>query len=240
MSGIVDGNNVFERLAHPSFWEHVRTGAHSRPPNDFLAEASARVRHSFRGPVTYASCRSKRATGAASISSASIRVARRESRTDFPRPCSGSSPTIDRWRSPSFCCCTYRGAADAGGRGFAILDLPTGNVDGTPPRLNSEYLRNDAEQAGSARCGLPPRSVGPPAARHAVSGHALGADGVVYKRRRRLLRAGAAQLTRLSGFARQLHAVSTLRLLSRASDDVVNGAVACFSVILAWLTGSSP
>ena len=55
MAGIVEGNSVFERLEHPSFWERVRSGAHNAPLNAFLAEANDRVRQVFGGSVTYAS-----------------------------------------------------------------------------------------------------------------------------------------------------------------------------------------
>jgi hypothetical protein len=46
-----------------------------------------------------------------------------------------------------FGCCTYRGAADAGGRGFAILDISAQDKQSTPPRLNGPYIRDEAEQA---------------------------------------------------------------------------------------------
>jgi hypothetical protein len=46
-----------------------------------------------------------------------------------------------------FGCCTYRGAADAGGRGFAILDISAPGRNSTPPRLNGPYVRDEAEQA---------------------------------------------------------------------------------------------
>ena len=46
-----------------------------------------------------------------------------------------------------FGCCTYLGAADAGGRGFAILDISAHDRDSTPPRLNGSYIRDESEQA---------------------------------------------------------------------------------------------
>lgn len=46
-----------------------------------------------------------------------------------------------------FGCCTYRGAAAAGGRGFAILDITAPGLNSTPPRLNGRYVRDEAEQA---------------------------------------------------------------------------------------------
>jgi hypothetical protein len=41
-----------------------------------------------------------------------------------------------------FGCCTYRGAEDAGGQGWAIVD-----VTQMPPRLNGDYQRDEAVQA---------------------------------------------------------------------------------------------
>jgi hypothetical protein len=46
-----------------------------------------------------------------------------------------------------FGCCTYRGAAAAGGRGFAILDITAPGRNSTPPRLNGRYVRDESEQA---------------------------------------------------------------------------------------------
>jgi hypothetical protein len=39
------------------------------------------------------------------------------------------------------------GAADAGGRGFAILDISAGDRQSTPPCLNDRYVRDETEQA---------------------------------------------------------------------------------------------
>jgi len=46
-----------------------------------------------------------------------------------------------------FGCCTYRGAADAGGMGWAIVDLDIAELGKRPPELNGEYVRDEAEQA---------------------------------------------------------------------------------------------
>jgi hypothetical protein len=44
MRGIVQGDNLFERMANPSFWGTVRSGAHNAPLNAFLSRAAAVVR----------------------------------------------------------------------------------------------------------------------------------------------------------------------------------------------------
>jgi len=46
-----------------------------------------------------------------------------------------------------FGCCTYQGAADAGGRGFAILDISAQDQQSAPARLKGPYVRAEAEQA---------------------------------------------------------------------------------------------
>jgi hypothetical protein len=46
-----------------------------------------------------------------------------------------------------FGCCTWRGAADAGGMGWAIVDLDDAALGERPPRLNGHYVRDEVEQA---------------------------------------------------------------------------------------------
>jgi len=147
MAGIVEGGSVFERLEHPDFWARVRAGEHNGPLNAFLAEAAGRVREVFHGPVTYASVPLETVDW---------------SRFDFVSvDLYRGAEVKDRFTSvlqryfgfgrpvaiTEFGCCTYRGAADAGGRGFAILDISAHDRDSTPARLNGRYVRDEAEQA---------------------------------------------------------------------------------------------
>jgi hypothetical protein len=146
MSGIVEGNSVFERLEHPSFWEHVRSGDHNEPLNAFLAEANDCVREVFRGSVTYASVPFETVNWSPFdfVSVDLYREARiREGFADILRRFFVHDLPV---AITEFGCCTYRGAADAGGRGFAILDI-TGGRDSTPAKLSGEYLRDEGEQA---------------------------------------------------------------------------------------------
>jgi hypothetical protein len=55
MQGIVEGDNIVERMAHPDFWETIKTGGHNKKLNTFLANATSAVRQVFHGKVTYAS-----------------------------------------------------------------------------------------------------------------------------------------------------------------------------------------
>jgi hypothetical protein len=147
MADIIEGGSVFERLEHPDFWERVRAGEHNGPLNAFLAEATERVREVFHGPVTYASVPLETVEWSRFdfVSVDLYRDARIKDRfTDvlhryfaFERPVAITE----------FGCCTYRGAADAGGRGFAILDISAQDRQSTPPRLNGPYIRDESEQA---------------------------------------------------------------------------------------------
>jgi hypothetical protein len=55
MKGIVPGNTFMKRLRNPSLRETIKAGEHNKPLNAFLARASEGVRHVFHGQVTYAS-----------------------------------------------------------------------------------------------------------------------------------------------------------------------------------------
>src|SRR5258708_18680522 len=147
MAGIVEGTSVFERLEHPDFWKRAQAGEHNGPLNAFLAEAAERAREVFHGPVTYASVPLETVDWSRFdyVSVDLYLGAQLKDRfTDvlhryfaFGRPVAITE----------FGCCTYRGAADAGGRGFAILDISAQDRQSTPPRLHGPYIRDDAEQA---------------------------------------------------------------------------------------------
>jgi hypothetical protein len=147
MAGIVEGGSVFERLEHPHFWARIQAGEHNGPLNTFLAEAAERVRSVFHGPVTYASVPLETVDWSRFdvVSADLYRDARIKER--FPgllhRYFAHGRPVA----ITEFGCCTYRGAADAGGRGFAILDISAPGQNSTPPRLNGPYVRDEAEQA---------------------------------------------------------------------------------------------
>lgn len=142
MQGIVEGRNVLERLGNPSFWDYVRSGAHNEALSSFLAKAAKVVRERFGGEITYASVPLEAVEWELFdfVSVDLYREARiRESYRDLLR----------RWfvfgrpvAVTEFGCCTYHGAADAGGRGWAIVDPSQ-----SPPRWLGEYVRDEAEQA---------------------------------------------------------------------------------------------
>ena len=53
MKGILEGDNFFERMNNPSFWQSIREGKHNEPLNAFLGKANSAVRQVFHGQVTY-------------------------------------------------------------------------------------------------------------------------------------------------------------------------------------------
>ena len=147
LGGIVEGDSVFERLNHQTFWEQVRSGAHNTKLNAFLAEATERVRNVFHGLITYASVPLETIDWSPFdiVSVDLYRDARLRDR--FGEILGRYLAHERRVAITEFGCCTYRGAADAGGRGFEILDYSVSRRDSAPPRLKGAYTRDEAEQA---------------------------------------------------------------------------------------------
>jgi hypothetical protein len=147
MQGIVEGKTVFDRMNNPSFWEHVRSGAHNAPLNEFLAKANDAVRQAFHGSVTYASVPLEPVNwDLFDIVSVDLyRDVRIKDRfTDLlQRYFTHDRPVVITETG----CCTYRGAAEAGGMGWAIVGLDIAQLGTRPPELNGDYIRDEAEQA---------------------------------------------------------------------------------------------
>jgi hypothetical protein len=133
---------VLERLENPSFWETVRSGAHNAPLNAFLSKANQAVRQHFKGKVSYASAPLE--TVGWGLFDFVCTDLYRDARTReifaslLGRFFAYHRPVV----ITEFGCCTYRGAAGAGGMGWAILDN-----EKTSPQLKGEYVRDEAEQA---------------------------------------------------------------------------------------------
>lgn len=147
MRGILEGDTFLERFQSPSFGERVRSGAHNAPLDGFLAKANEVVRQVFKGAVTYASVPLETVDWSRFdlVAVDLYRDARiRDRFTDLLRPYFTHDRAVV---ITEFGCCTYRGAADAGGMGWAIVDLDIAQLGKQPPRLNGHYLRDEAEQA---------------------------------------------------------------------------------------------
>lgn len=142
MQDIVAGKSVLERLRDPANWELLRTGAHNAPLNSFLARANQATRRVFRGAVTYASIPFERVdwTRFDIVSTDLYRDAR------FRDQFTGVIRRFLAYEKPVVVtetgCCTYRGAAHAGGHGWEIVDY-----EKMPPQLKRDYVRDEGEQA---------------------------------------------------------------------------------------------
>ncbi len=147
MQGILEGDTFLERFQSPSFWERIRSGDHNAPLDAFLAKANDAVRQVFNGTVTYASVPLETVDWSRFdvVAVDLYRDARiRDQFTNLLRRFfTHDRPVV----ISEFGCCTYRGAADAGGMGWAIVDLDIADLGKQPPRLNGQYVRDEAEQA---------------------------------------------------------------------------------------------
>lgn len=142
MPGILPGAHFSQRIGAPTFLEQVGAGAHNAPLNAFLAKATTTARHSFRGPLTYASAPLESVDW--TLFDVVCVDAYRDSRTRTT-----FAQTLDpyfAWDLPVVVsetgCCTYQGAEDAGGMGWAIIDYKS-----SPPRVDGDHVRDERLQA---------------------------------------------------------------------------------------------
>lgn len=161
MRGFVEGDNVFDRMSNPSFWQNVTAGTHNAPLNAFLAKANEAARRVFRGQVVYFSVPFEQVdwgpfdfVGVDHYRDARIR--------DVYGKMVGSYLAHDK---PvivgEFGCCTYRGAEKLGGSGFAVmfgmladylgpgvkLPRPFSDLIKIPTKVDGHYVRDEALQA---------------------------------------------------------------------------------------------
>ncbi len=160
MKGIVEGENVFERLNNPAFRESVRLGKYNEPLNDFLEKANKAVREGFHGEVTYCSVPFERVKWSM-FDYAGIDLYRDgRSREIYDRilqniPGFGKPVVIGE-----FGCCTYKGAEMLGGSGFMIMFGMMKNLQPTLvlpklfsdmisviPQVDGHYVRDEGLQA---------------------------------------------------------------------------------------------
>ena len=147
MRGILPGDTFLERLQNLSSWDRIRSGAHNGPLDAFLAKANDAVRQVFKGSVTYASVPLETVEWSRFdvVAVDLYRDARiRDRFTDLVRRYfAHGRPVV----ITEFGCCTYQGAADAGGMGWAIVDLDITELGKRPPQLKGHYVRDEGEQA---------------------------------------------------------------------------------------------
>jgi hypothetical protein len=140
--GFLPGNNVLERLAHPSLWKTLKAGKHNPPLNAFLAATTSQVREVFRGPVTYASVGIETVDWTPFDFVGVDLYREKRMREMYPK-------LIERYLSfgkpvanMEFGCCTFKGAEDLGGRGWDIVDWSK-----VPPQLKGNFVYDQTTQA---------------------------------------------------------------------------------------------
>jgi hypothetical protein len=145
-SGFLPGDTLVERLPLLTSPDRLRAALPSVPAriNDLLGRAVALVRARFAGRISYASLPFEGVDWtpfdivSTDAGYRSIEVADRFRESIRAFVAQGKPAAVTE-----FGCCTYRGAADRGGRGDQIVEWEGGRA----VRLNGEYVRDEAEQA---------------------------------------------------------------------------------------------
>jgi hypothetical protein len=143
MNGLLEGGTFRGRLAHPGVFDALRSGAHNEPLNAFLAQAAGAARQAFHGEISYASVTAERVDWSL-FDVVGVDLYREAAN---PHQFTYALKQHRSYDMPlvitEFGCCTFRGAAGLGARGWEIIDAST-----LPPRLNGDYVRDEGEQAG--------------------------------------------------------------------------------------------
>lgn len=161
MQGIVEGDNFFQRMNNPSFWENIKSGRHNKALNTFLSRANDAVRHVYHGEVTYFSVPLETVdwspfdfVGVDFYRDARIRDVYGKMVRSY---LAFNKPVV----IGEFGCCTYRGAEMLGGNGFIVtfgmmadylgprIALPRGIADMLKiiPRVDGHFIRDEGLQA---------------------------------------------------------------------------------------------
>jgi hypothetical protein len=147
MHGLVRGADAFARMktfsSMPRLLANVAVkGSWNRNLNRFLAAAAAAVREQFEGQVTYASGPWEQVDWT-DLDIVAVDLYRDAGNAavfrDKLRPYLGHGKPV---AITEFGCCTYQGAGDKGGMGWAVVDR-----DATPPLLTPGLVRDEHEQA---------------------------------------------------------------------------------------------
>lgn len=147
MKGLVDGNTAFERInTFMKPWRLLKStilkGPFNKRLNTFLAKASAVIREHFHGQLTYASGPWENVdwsifdmVGVDYYREAMNKNTYREKLNAYFKY---GKPVVIL----EFGCCTYKGAEDKGGYGWAIVDRSK-----TPHQLKGDFVRDEGVQA---------------------------------------------------------------------------------------------
>jgi hypothetical protein len=143
-AGFIPGADSYARMAtlaspDPQVWAALADVPAQL--NEFLAEAAATVRKQFGGAVSYASAPWEDIDWSP-FDYVAVDAYRDAGNADAYRDhlralVAPGKPVV----ATEFGCCTYRGAGQRGGMGWAIVDRKS-----DPPRLDGDYLRDEREQ----------------------------------------------------------------------------------------------
>lgn len=147
MKGLVDGDTAFDRInTFMKPWRLLKStllkGSFNKRLNAFLLKATTVIRENFHGQLTYASG-SWEDVDWTLFDMVGI---------DYYREAHNKNSYLEKLRAYfkhgkpvvilEFGSCTYQGAEDKGGYGWAIVDRSK-----TPSRLKGEYIRDEGVQA---------------------------------------------------------------------------------------------
>jgi hypothetical protein len=144
--GFLPGSTIYERIGGLGTWGPELKSAFAALPgklNGFLAETATAARRRFGGPVTYASGIWE------PVDWAPFDIAAVDAYRDADN--AGNFAELLRKQVgkgrplvvTEYGCCTYQGAGARGGMGWAIIEK---DADADPPRLDGDYVRDEAEQ----------------------------------------------------------------------------------------------
>lgn len=161
MQGIIEGNNVFERMNSPSFMETIKSGRHNLILNKFLESVVLQVKEHFHGPLAYFSVPIERVQWE-NFDFVGVDLYRDERIKDrfgelIRSYLSHGKPLIIGETG----CCTYQGAEKLGGTGFIIsfgimtdyfdekIEPPQGMAEmlSLAKKIDGHYVRDEALQA---------------------------------------------------------------------------------------------
>jgi len=160
MQGFVEGDNVFQRMNSPTFWEIVKAGKHNGPLNDFLSRANDSVRRVFHGQVTYFSVPLETVEWGI-FDFVGVDFYRDARILDsYGHLVEGYLAQKKPVMIGEFGCCTFQGADKLGGNGFMIVfgmmqdflqdrKLPpiVSQMIQVAPRIDGHYVRDEDLQA---------------------------------------------------------------------------------------------
>ncbi|WP_208607650.1 hypothetical protein [Paenibacillus pectinilyticus] len=146
MKGLIDGATSFDRIQTMMkpwrlLFSTVKRGSFHKRLNAFLGRATSAVRAHFHGQLTYASGSWENVNwdhfDIIGIDYYREKFNKRFYREKLRKYMSHDKPVV----VTEFGSCTYQGAADKGGYGWAIVDRSA-----TPPQLKSAVIRDEEEQ----------------------------------------------------------------------------------------------